>query len=87
MTSDVMNAAIRWVFWGILYLTTVLVAVLLFLGSFAPYVPGPLRWAMLGVVVFGIVLDAQTKARGSDTTSKPGPPSGGDLEPSTVRNR
>ena len=82
--TGMFNEALRWIFWGILYLGIVLVAIVMFLGKMAPYVPAPVRWAMLGVFVWGIVLDARTKAGGRRSHGEP--PQDGDLAPVESRN-
>ena len=84
--TGMMQEALRWIFWGILYLAIVLVAMIISFGMLTPYFPNPVRWAIFATFLYGIALDVRTKA-GSRTPSKPGPPSGGDLEPSHARGR
>lgn len=68
MTPGVLVEALRWMFWGLIYLLTFTVAVHAF-----SYVPAPsaLRMAMLGVVVFGIGVDIQHKRLESRRTAGP----------------
>jgi hypothetical protein len=57
-----MVEALRWVTWGIVYLAVVLTAAVLLLGALP--LPVWLRWGMLGVIVWGLALDARAKWRG-----------------------
>jgi hypothetical protein len=60
MTPAVLVEGLRWLFWGLVYLLTITVAVL----AFAQLsVPSPVRLSMLAVVVFGVGVDIQHKRR------------------------
>lgn len=79
MDTRLMQEALRWIFWGVVYLAVALVAVIVALGHLAAVFPAPARWAVLGVFLYGLVLDARTKARRTPPQARP--PSGGDLTP------
>jgi hypothetical protein len=58
MTPGVLVEALRWMFWGLVYLLTFTIAVHAF--AYVPASPA-VRLAMLGVIVFGIGVDIQHK--------------------------
>lgn len=68
--------ALRWLFWGLLYLATVLTALVLFFA--VPGLPSWLRWGMVAVVLWGLALDVDQKLRDRRNQPGPGPPSGGE---------
>ncbi|WP_030528913.1 hypothetical protein LG324_06420 [Phycicoccus jejuensis] len=81
MTMDTITSALRWTFWSLVYLAAALVAMIVSLGMAGPYLPLPLRFALLGVFYVGIALDVRHKLRGG----RDGAPSDG--EPVRVTRR
>lgn len=70
MTMEMITLALRWTFWSLLYLGVALFALVLCLGSMAPYLPVWARWTAFGVFAAGIALDVHTKTR----ADRPGRP-------------
>jgi hypothetical protein len=69
MTPDVLVSGLRWTFWVLCYLFVALAGALIFLGSVP--VPGPLRWAMFGTVLWAIGEDARQKLHPTPQRSHP----------------
>ncbi|MBM6402686.1 hypothetical protein JQN72_00310 [Phycicoccus sp. CSK15P-2] len=84
MGTQMVNEALRWIFWGLLYLAVTLTSMVFFFGVLSGHVSGPVRWAMLGVFLFGIALDIRQKVRRRRETPRR-PPGGGHLAPSPSR--
>jgi hypothetical protein len=61
-----MVEALRWLWWGLVYLLAVTVALVLIVGAL-PGLPVWARWAMLGVILWALALDARAKWTGEQT--------------------
>ena len=59
MTWDVLERFLRWIFWGLVYLMVLVTALVMTVGMVP--LPDPMKWAMFGVFVWGVVLDASRK--------------------------
>ncbi|QIM21719.1 hypothetical protein G7075_12260 [Phycicoccus sp. HDW14] len=73
MTMETVTLALRWTFWSLLYLAVALMALLLCLGSMAPYLPVWARWTAFGVFAAGIAVDVRSKTR-TDRPRRPDVP-------------
>lgn len=60
LTPGIITEALRWLFWGLLYLMTLTIGFIAFL-----HVPTTMevRWLLLAVVALGIVVDVLHKLR------------------------
>jgi hypothetical protein len=65
MTWDVLEKFLRWVFWGLAYLMVLVTALVLVVGKTT--LPEPLKWAIFGVFVWGVCLDAARKRKPEKT--------------------
>lgn len=81
-----MQQALRWIFWGLVYLAVALTAMVVSLGMLGPYFSAEVRWVIFGVFLYGIALDAKHKAGGGGQSGNR-PPSGGELVSSSARRR
>lgn len=65
VVTDSLREALRWLWWGLWYLLAVTLALILIVGAL-PVSPW-LRWAMLGVVLWALAVDARAKWTGEQT--------------------
>jgi hypothetical protein len=64
--SDTLREVLRWLWWGLVYLLAVTLALVLIVGAL-PGLPVWARWGMLGVVLWALALDARAKWTGEQT--------------------